>query len=98
MAGTLLPNHRPLRSRDVHRAAQADRQLAVELLQRQLFEVAGGGILDKHVVASVCRSGIYSRYGRCRLNPTVASSSNTPFRLVERVSAREHGVAYNAVF
>jgi hypothetical protein len=42
-------------ARDVHRADQARRELSLELLGRQLLEVAGveaGGVVDQHVDAA----------------------------------------------
>jgi hypothetical protein len=51
----LLAHHRQDRARDVHRANEARRQLPLELLGRQLLEVAGikaGRIVDQHVDAA----------------------------------------------
>ena len=63
----LLAHHRQHRAGDVHRADEAHRQLALELLRRQLLEVAGveaGRIVDQHVdAAEPVDSGAHRRLG-----------------------------------
>ena len=52
------------RARDVHRADQARRELALHLLGRQLLEVAGveaGGVVDQHVDAAEAVDGRLDR-------------------------------------
>ena len=67
MPRALLAHHRQDGAGDVHRADEARRQLPLDLLRRQLLEVArvkAGGVVDQHVdAAEPVDSGPHRRLG-----------------------------------
>ena len=60
MPGALLAHDRQDGAGDVHRADEARRELPLDLLRRQLLEVARvevGGVVDQHVDAAEAVDG-----------------------------------------